>query len=180
MKPIGPLMHEHRLIERMLSVIKAEVLRIKGGETAEPYLIGQTIDFFRTYADRCHHGKEEDILFRELKNREISDSHRTMMEELIREHVEGRSLVSDLDESYRQLLRTGDETASQVVASNLNRLLSFYPRHIKKEDKDFFHPVMEYFSQDEMNDMLKEFENFEKELLHNKYSEMMQGWEKKF
>jgi len=35
-------------------------------------------------------------------------------------------------------------------------LLDFYPRHIEKEDKHFFIPCMEYFSEAEKEAMLKE------------------------
>ncbi len=72
MKPIGPLMREHRLIERMVGAlagnlkITAETGRIDTNVTAV------AVDFFRTYADRTHHGKEEDILFRDLAKKRLS------------------------------------------------------------------------------------------------------------
>ena len=63
MKPIGPLMWEHRLIEQMVDLLRSEIDRITGRKTANVTLIEQAIDFFRTYADRTHHGKEEEILW---------------------------------------------------------------------------------------------------------------------
>ena len=62
MKPPGPLMIEHRLIERMIKVLAGELEHMAARAVANPQLIQVAIDFFRTYADRTHHGKEEDIL----------------------------------------------------------------------------------------------------------------------
>jgi len=41
--------------------------------------------FIRFYADRTHHDKE-DILFRELDKRSLSDNDRRNMNELVEEH----------------------------------------------------------------------------------------------
>lgn len=54
MKPIGPLMWEHRLIERMVQILKTEIGRIRGQNEISMVLIDQAVDFFRTYSDRTH------------------------------------------------------------------------------------------------------------------------------
>ena len=67
MMPIAPLMIEHRLIERMVRRIGLERLKLQRGGELDAVFLLEAIDFMRAYADRCHHGKEEDILFNELK-----------------------------------------------------------------------------------------------------------------
>ena len=86
MMPIGPLMIEHRLIERMIDVMREELTMIEKERTLSPEFLETAVDFIRTYADRCHHGKEEDILFRELGAKNLKDEHRHTMEELIEDH----------------------------------------------------------------------------------------------
>ena len=61
--PIGPLMREHRLIERMVKLMEEEMRKISETKEINPDFIDVAINFVRTYADKCHHGKEEDILF---------------------------------------------------------------------------------------------------------------------
>jgi hypothetical protein len=61
----------------------------------------------------------------------------------------------------------------------MDALLHFYPNHIEKEDKRFFHPVMDYFTRKEMDAMLEEYDAFEKELLHEKYNGMIEGFERR-
>jgi hemerythrin-like domain-containing protein len=99
MKPIGPLMVEHRLIDRMISIVKEEVKNIDKGKKADPLFIDTYVDFARTYADRCHHGKEEDILFRDLAKKQLKAEEKQIMDELIQEHISARKLVGRLSEA---------------------------------------------------------------------------------
>ncbi|RPJ15806.1 MAG: cation-binding protein, partial [Deltaproteobacteria bacterium] len=69
MQARGPLMVEHRLIERMLSVIKDALVQIESSQRVDPVFVDTAVDFIRIYADRTHHGKEEEILFRDLDKR---------------------------------------------------------------------------------------------------------------
>ena len=66
MQSRGPLMIEHRLIERMITLIKQKLNQIESTNQVDPLFIDTVVDFIKFYADRTHHGKEEDILFREL------------------------------------------------------------------------------------------------------------------
>ncbi|MFX1329292.1 MAG: hemerythrin domain-containing protein, partial [Promethearchaeota archaeon] len=90
MMPIGPLMKEHRLIEKMIQLMEKEIGKMKKFSKANPIFIDTTVDFIRMYADRTHHGKEEDILFRDLKKKELSPNHNKIMEELVEEHIWAR------------------------------------------------------------------------------------------
>ena len=72
MQARGPLMIEHRLIERMLSVMKGVLDKIESKHRVDPVFVDIAVDFIRVYADRTHHGKEEDILFRELNNKPLT------------------------------------------------------------------------------------------------------------
>ena len=63
MQARGPLMVEHRLIERMLSLIKHDLAQIESTRKIDSVLVDTVVDFIHMYADRTHHGKEEEILF---------------------------------------------------------------------------------------------------------------------
>jgi len=176
MMPIGPLMIEHRLIERIVPVLKEELSRINETNEVNPVLIEIAVDFFRTYADRTHHGKEEDILFRELKKKQLSSEHQKIMDELIEEHVYARRVVGNLLMS-KDLYMQGDTNALKVVVDRLNDLIKLYPAHIEKEDKRFFIPVMDYFSKQEQDDMLQESWEFDRKMIHEKYENIVEKLE---
>ena len=176
MMPIGPLMIEHRLIERMLKLIDSEIINISKTNEINISFIEAAIDFIKTYADRCHHGKEEDILFRELKNKDISSVHKIILDELIQEHVYARENTKILVDAKNKSLN-GDKEAVVTVSTQLNKLVEFYPKHIAKEDKNFFIPCMQYFTRKEQNDMLDEFWGFDKKLIHEKYRKSVEFYE---
>jgi hemerythrin-like domain-containing protein len=172
MKPIGPLMWEHRLIEKMLDIARRETEKIRERKTVDPVFIDTAVDFIRTYADRTHHGKEEDIIFRDLAKKKMSPEHARIVEELIEEHKYGRAMVKRLVEAKNRYLE-GQETLPEIVEC-LTELASFYPRHIEKEDKHFFFPILDYFSAGEQERMLEEFREFDREMIHEKYRKVVE------
>jgi hemerythrin-like domain-containing protein len=69
--PVEILIDEHRLIERFVVLIKKEIEKIVEHKEVEPNFIVVAVDFFRTYADKYHHGKEEGILFKGLAQKKL-------------------------------------------------------------------------------------------------------------
>ena len=176
MQARAPLMIEHRLIERMIVQIERILSQIEKEEKVDPVLVDLTVDFIRTYADRTHHGKEEDILFRDLKEKELSKEDRRLMNELIEEHVLGRKTTKKVIEANSRY-RNGDESALAEIASNLRVLADFYPQHIEKEDKIFFPSARMYFSDQEDQAMLNEFWEFDRKMIHEKYISVVEAFE---
>ena len=177
MQARGPLMIEHRLIERMLKVIESVLRRIETQKKVDPVFVDIAVDFIRVYADRTHHGKEEDILFRELNNKPLNEKDRQIMNELIEEHVFGRKTTKALVEANTSY-RNGDDSALTEIAAKLKILTEFYPRHIEKEDKVFFPSSREYFTDDEDQAILGEFWEFDRKMIHEKYRAVVDGLEK--
>ena len=176
MQSRGPLMIEHRLIERMITLIKQKLNRIETTSQVDPLFIDTVVDFIRIYADRTHHGKEEDILFRELSNKQMFGQDMQIMDELVDEHVLGRKTAKELVEANAQY-RMGEKSALAVIVSKLKKLVDFYPKHIEKEDKIFFPAYMKYLSDEEDQLMLKEFYEFDREMIHEKYKLVLQKLE---
>ncbi|MGD0355176.1 MAG: hemerythrin domain-containing protein [Dehalococcoidia bacterium] len=178
MKPIGPLMVEHRLIERMIALLKKEAAQARKNNIVDVEFLQTAVDFIRTYADRTHHGKEEDILFRDLALKQLAPDHKRIMGELIGEHISARKMVAALVEA-RQGYMHGNSAVLKDVIDLLEELVDFYPAHIEKEDKHFFYPILDYFSKEEQDKMLLEFLEFDRKLIHEKYQKMVEGLEKK-
>lgn len=172
MQARGPLMIEHRLIERMLTIIQNMLDLVEKTGKIDPLFVDKAVDFIRTYADRTHHGKEEDILFRELKNKGLSDGDRRVMDELIEEHIFGRSTAKALEKA-NALYRNGDASALVDIASCLRTLVEFYPKHIEKEDKIFFPASRAYFTEAEDQAMLAEFMEFDRKMIHEIYTSVV-------
>jgi hemerythrin-like domain-containing protein len=173
MQARGPLMIEHRLIEKMLQLVNKVLIKIKKQETVDPVIVDTVVDFIRTYADRTHHGKEEDILFRELEKKNMSNDNRRIMNELIEEHILGRKITRELIEANTRY-RRGENSALSIITAKLSTLVDFYPKHIEKEDKVFFPASRAYLSEEEEQAMLKAFGEFDRKMIHEKYETLVQ------
>ena len=176
MQARGPLMIEHRLIERMISLIKDALAQIESTQKVDPLFVDTAVDFIRMYADRTHHGKEEDILFRDLSKRPLSAEDQRVMDELIQEHVFGRQTTKALLEANARY-RDGDASALANIADKLRTLVEFYPKHIEKEDKVFFPASRAYFTDEEDQAILAEFWAFDRKMIHEKYSSVVEELE---
>jgi hemerythrin-like domain-containing protein len=177
MKPIGPLMHEHRLIERMITVIAHKKDMMVSDRTVDTVFIDTAVDFIRTYADRTHHGKEEDILFRDLAKKGMTVDHTRIMQELLDEHVFARRITGELVAARKEWV-AGNTGSFDTVVDRLTTLAEFYPGHIKKEDKEFFFPILDYLSKEEQDAMLAEFYEFDRRMIHDKYRLVVESFEK--
>ena len=176
MWPIGPLMREHRLIERMVALMEQEAQRLRSTNRLDPIFIDTAAGFIKNYADRCHHGKEEDILFRDLKAKNLPADLAQIMDELIQEHKQGRQMTGELLRAKERCLADPAKGLADVIAG-LEALAGFYPGHIEKEDKHFFYPCMELFDKRAKDTMLEEFWEFDRNLMHEVYEDIVLSWE---
>ena len=167
-------MIEHRLIEKMLGVVDKELQNIRINRTIDPVFIDTVVDFIRTYADRTHHGKEEDILFKELEKKKLSDTDFKSMQDLIEEHIFARKTVKELVDAKMKYI-DGDSKSIDEIIAKLEFLINFYPEHIRKEDEVFFPEIEKYFSFEELEKMLEEFRSFDQKMIHEKYSKLYES-----
>jgi len=149
-------MVEHRLIDRMTLLMRKALVQVESTHEVNPVFLDTGVDFIRIYADRTHHGKEEDMLFRDLSKRPLSAEDQRVMNELIEEHVFARETTRALIDANTRY-RIGDESALADITSGLHTLVEFYPKHIEKEDKVFFPASRAYFTDREDQAMLPEF-----------------------
>ena len=120
--PIKKLVDEHVLIKRWVAMIP-EVIDSLDVET-EPgrQLIIDGIEFIRSYADKYHHAKEEEILFKYFD--ENLDIIKTMRED----HENARAHV-------RAVLEALEKRDKESISEHLNAYQELLTEHVKKEDE---------------------------------------------
>lgn len=178
MTPMGFLMIEHRLIERMVRLLDAELAAMRStGQANAAFLVAAT-DFIRSFADQCHHGKEEGILFQDLEKKPLEKPLRQILHELIAEHAHARQVTARLAAATERY-QAGDNAALDDLQESVQELVRFYPQHIEKEDRHFFVPIMSYFTPQELEEMLQRFYEFDRQLIHERYREVVTRWEAK-
>ncbi len=119
--PMQKLVDEHVLIKRLVALIPGiiENLDVESEEGRQIVIDG--VDFIRSYADRCHHAKEEDILLKYFD--EGMDIIKTIRED----HETGRAHVG----ATLEALEAGDKEA---VSEHLEAYRELLTEHIGKED----------------------------------------------
>jgi hemerythrin-like domain-containing protein len=173
MTPMDPLVEEHRLIEGMIDVCGKRLKDMRSSGAMDPLFVAKAVDFIRFYADRTHHGKEEDLLFRELESRDLEDGDRALMEDLVKEHVMARETTARLERAGEAYVQ-GDETAVEAACKELSALVNFYPIHIEKEDMVFFPSCLKYFNLEEQAALVDRYWEFDRQLVHEKYARVVE------
>jgi hemerythrin-like domain-containing protein len=130
--PIEMLEAEHRFIAKVVSAAGLLVDQLEAGQSIEAQVFQNVVAFMRLYADKCHHGKEEDLLFPLLAERGVP-LRGCPVDALLREHAMGRTLVNGLAEAA-EAWQKGDPSARANLIKNLRGVTELYPNHIWKED----------------------------------------------
>ncbi len=68
-RPTDALEQEHRIIQRVVGAMAALADEVEKGKVIPPEVVQDLLEFLRTFADRCHHGKEEACLFPMLERK---------------------------------------------------------------------------------------------------------------
>ena len=176
MKPIGPLMYEHRLIEKTFVVLQKHLEKVDREPGFDGRFFDGVVDFFQVYVDKAHHGKEEEILFKVLMTKPLSDEHRRLIDELTAEHASGRELFNDLEAAVNGAA-SGSNDSTKRVQEVVDRLETLYTAHIEKEDMHFFYPVLEYLDRAEHDRMLENMREYDAKVLQDKYEAVIADWE---
>jgi len=119
----------------------------------------QTMEFFRRFADRCHHGKEEGLLFPALERKGFP---REMgpIGVMLYEHDVGRSHVRSMAEAL-QRIQSGDRQARAAFCQHAQAYIDLLREHIYKEDNILFMMAEQAFSPQDQHHLLEEFQQTE-------------------
>lgn len=134
------LVEEHKLILRMIALLERNAALSADGKYCNWQFYNDAIDFIRTYADRFHHAKEEDILFTALIDNGMPKDH-SPVGAMLMEHDQGRAWVRALESAVDKVQR-GDITARAEIASNARGYSELLREHISKED-EILYPLSE-------------------------------------
>jgi hemerythrin-like domain-containing protein len=155
MRPTEILSAEHRVIERVLACLEALAGRIRAGAPQDAERAAQMLEFLRTFADRCHHGKEEERLFPMLVNRGMP-THVGPIAVMLDDHRSGRDLV----ERMARALADADAPAFAEAATGYVALLR---DHIAREDGVLFPMAESMLDEAAREALLHSFEAFERD-----------------
>jgi len=126
---------EHEVILRVLGVLNKLVDRFNNGQGFEAEAFGKCVEFFRLFADACHHGKEEDLLFPKLESRGIPRNGGPIGV-MLHEHKLGREIVKRMAAALEA--PRSDKQAQVRCVQAAREFMALLSQHIYKEDNILF------------------------------------------
>ncbi len=176
MTPTEELKQEHQGILLMLRILDKVAARIESGEKVDFGHLEQIVEFFRVFADRCHHGKEEDLLFPAMEKRGVPKGGGPIGAMLM-DHEEGRGYIRGMGNALLKH-KTGNSTAMKEFARNARGYIGLLTQHISKEDQVLFPMAEKVLPQGVQMDLTKGFEKIEIERIgegtHEKFHKLME------
>ncbi|AGB41169.1 hypothetical protein Halha_1222 [Halobacteroides halobius DSM 5150] len=155
MNVIELLRDEHDNIKRVLVVMRKLCIKILKQDQVEFDAFSDAIDFVRNYADKHHHGKEEDILFAMISDHLDDDIEKDPVEAMLSEHDLGRYFIGNL-ESALDSVKEGKENAKVDIIANAIAYADLLAGHIYKEDNIIYSYAEEELSQDSLQKVHQE------------------------
>ena len=134
------LVTEHRLILRMIALLEKNAARTAAGDYTNWQFYLDGVDFIRSYADRFHHAKEEDVLFSALVRNGMPREN-SPVAAMLMEHDQGRAFVLGMETAVKKTLDGLPEQES-ALAENALAYAALLRDHIAKED-DILYPLAE-------------------------------------
>lgn len=134
-KAIEELMHEHQAILSALEVLQTMQRQLAAGENVDLADISALLGFLREFADTCHHGKEEDLLFPALIGAGLAE-HEGPIAVMLADHAKGREWIRAMQAASASRLNPAE------FAAAAEGYVSLLHAHIAKEN-EFLFPMTE-------------------------------------
>lgn len=136
MKPTEVLKSEHRVIEVMLDCLDAISEQAEETGKLDQQAALDAVDFIKTFADGCHHGKEEGQLFPAMVEKGIQVEGGPIAV-MLHEHEMGREFVRGMAGAIAGAAE-GDAAGIRAFVLNARGYVTLLRGHIFKEDNILF------------------------------------------
>ena len=153
--PTAELKSEHQTILRVIAVLQRLVARAKGGGGFESSALAQCVEFFRLFADACHHAKEEDLLFPALEESGIPREGGPIGV-MLYEHKLARGYTKEMGDAL-SAKQAGEEDAESRFCDSANQYIDLLTQHIYKEDNILFNMGDRMLSKDDQASLCRRF-----------------------
>ena len=160
MRPTEILKQEHRIIELVLSCLDRLADNCEAGYPLDTEAASQAIDFFRVFADQCHHAKEEDLLFPLMESKGFS-RQQGPTGVMLHEHEEGPRACA-MEEAVKEF-SAGDLAGKILFVEHARAYSNLLRQHIQKEDHCLFQMADQTLSVLDQEELGKSFGKLETE-----------------
>jgi hemerythrin-like domain-containing protein len=179
MNAINELLAEHEAVRLTLNILKKMGRTIdETGKIANTEHVERLFDFFSTFVDRCHHGKEEALLFPALEQVGISREGGPVGV-MLKEHQQGRELVAKMQTTLSQYV-DGRGNAARLFKTHADDYIALLDFHIDKENNILFPMAIKHLPERQLAEMKHGFDKIETEKIgvgqHESFHKMLDSF----
>jgi len=171
MKATETLKYEHEVILMVLKASEDDIQTFEKTGKVNRIRIEKMVDFFRNFADSCHHAKEEKLLFVKMNEKGIS-SDGGPIAIMLNDHEIGRGYIRAIAKALEQS-ESGDSEAVKTIFRNLKSYVNLLRAHINKENYILFPMADKLLKPEDQKALSEAFEKVESEEtgegVHEKY-----------
>jgi len=160
MKATQQLKDEHEGVKIMLNILEQVCQELEAGESLNKEHFDGILEFLRVFVDKCHHGKEEDLLFPALIA--VGVPKEGPIAVMLHEHEMGRRYVKAMSEAYATYLAADKPTPKDII-QNGRSYISLLRDHIEKENNVLFVMADSCLSEKRQDELFEGFEKIEEE-----------------
>ena len=162
---IDILRHDHDAILMALSILDRIAEEARHGQIA-PADAQDFLGFLREFADKCHHGKEEGLLFPALVTAGLPEQGGPVGQMLL-EHEQGRDLVAAMSRSSESAIEPESfAEAAHIYSAHLRA-------HIDKENNVLFPMAERLLAPAVLEELREGFEQHEEKVIgHGRHEQL--------
>jgi len=157
------LMAEHQGVLRMLSILEEVAARLGAGQSVPAERLDAMVEFLQVFVDRCHHGKEEDVLFPAMEAAGIPRRDGPIGVMLM-EHTSGRAHVHALADSAAGAAH-GERAARDTFAEHARAYAALLRSHIDKEDHVLYPLAERILPTERQESLVEDYERIERDVI---------------
>ncbi|MDX9856662.1 MAG: hemerythrin domain-containing protein [candidate division Zixibacteria bacterium] len=174
MQPTTILSDEHRVIEVVLECLDRIAQQAADSGRLDQESAEQAVDFFRTFADGCHHGKEEKHLFPAMVAKGVPQNGGPVGV-MLAEHDQGRRYISAMSGSIAEASK-GEPDAIDAFTAAARAYSAMLRSHIMKEDQILFPLAARILTEDDERSLMNAYDHVEHHHMgagtHERYLEL--------
>jgi hemerythrin-like domain-containing protein len=160
MKATQQLRDEHEGIKIMLSILGQVLHQLKTTGSLNKEHFDGILEFLKVFVDKCHHAKEEELLFPALLASGVPKDGPVAV--MLREHETGRNHIKAMNAAFAGYT-AGDISVSKDIIQNIHGYTSLLKDHIEKENNVLFVMADNLLSEKNQEELLEGFERIEEE-----------------
>lgn len=161
MNGIELLVEEHKNIVLFTKLLKKISCDILEGKEVDIKKLREGVEFARNYADKHHHGKEEEILFRIMLEKLGPLAEKLIRGGMYIEHDLGRFHMGELSKALDLYEKEPSTQAKLAIITNASAYADLLTRHAGKEDDVVFTFAARSLSDEDKKQVDMESELFE-------------------